>query len=332
MTVQPQSPNRSLVTIVVVAAIALVGVFLLLPRDGQPGATSSPAASASAEPSESASPEASASPSEEASPSGSAAGEVGALEIEARDFAFEAPAETGAGPTRVIVNNTGQEEHQAQIVRLNEGKTFEDLTAALQGPDPTAAFALFTFSGGPTGVVPGASVATTVDLQPGTHAFLCFIESPDGIPHVAKGMVGQLEVTGTAAACTLPAGDAEVTLQDFAYVGLTTLTPGEHTVAVTNDGPQPHEATLVKLNDGDDRRAGRPVPRRASRRAAHRRGRAPAASPGSRPVRRPRWRSTSKRASTPSSAACRIPRAANRTLRSGWSAASPSSDPRRLRS
>jgi plastocyanin len=48
----------------------------------------------------------------------------------------------------------------------------------------------------------------------------------------------------------LPAGDAEVTLQDMAYVGLTTLSPGEHTVGVTNVGPQPHEATLVKLNEG----------------------------------------------------------------------------------
>jgi plastocyanin len=250
MTVQPRSSTGTIVAIVVVAAIALIAVFLLLPRDGQPGATSSPAASASAEPSESASPEASASPSEEASPSASAAGGVGELEIEARDFAFVAPAETGAGPTRVTVNNTGQEEHQAQIVRLNEGTTFQDLTAALQGPDPTAAFALFTFSGGPTGIVPGASGATTVDLQPGTHAFLCFIESPDGVPHLAKGMVGQLEVTGTSAGGALPAGDAEVMLKDFAYDGLTTLTPGAHTVAVTNDGPQPHEATLVKLNEG----------------------------------------------------------------------------------
>lgn len=250
MTVQPRSNTGTIVAIVVVAAIALIAILLLLPRDGQPGATSTPAASASAEPSESASPEASASPSEEASPSPSAAGGVAELEIEAGDFKFAAPAETAAGPTRVTVINSGQEEHQAQIVRLNEGNTFEDLTAALQGADPSAAFALVTFSGGPTGVVPGASVATTVDLQPGTHALLCFIESPDGVPHLAKGMVGQFEVTGTSAGGALPAGDAEVTLQDFAFVGLTTLTPGEHTVAVTNDGPQPHEATLVKLNEG----------------------------------------------------------------------------------
>lgn len=250
MTVQPRSPTGTIVAIIVIAVIALIAIFLLLPRDEEPGATSSPVASASAEASESASPEASESPTEEASPSASAAGGVAELEIEAGDFKFAAPPETAAGPTRVTLINSGQEEHQAQIVRLNEGNTFEDLTGALAGPDPTTAFALFTFSGGPTGVLPGATVATAVDLQPGTHALLCFIESPDGVPHLAKGMVGQLEVTGTSSGGSLPAGDAEVTLQDFAYAGLTTLSPGEHTVAVTNDGPQPHEATLVKLDEG----------------------------------------------------------------------------------
>ena len=34
------------------------------------------------------------------------------------------------------------------------------------------------------------------------------------------------------------------------FVGLSTLTPGQHTVTVENKGPQPHEATLVKLSEG----------------------------------------------------------------------------------
>jgi plastocyanin len=63
-------------------------------------------------------------------------------------------------------------------------------------------------------------------------------------------MVGQIAVTGSASDAPLPAGDAEVTLQDFAFVGLSTLSAGQHTVTVTNDGPQLHEATLVKLNEG----------------------------------------------------------------------------------
>jgi uncharacterized cupredoxin-like copper-binding protein len=251
MTVETRWTAGRLVPILVIVAIALVALVLLLPRGGQPAATASPSpeTSPSAEPSGSASPEASESPSEAASPSPSAAG-VAELEIAAKEFAFDAPAEAAAGPTRVTVNNHGQEEHQAQIARLNEGKTFADLTAALQQPDPAAALSLLTLSGGPTGVAPGASVATTVNLEPGTHALLCFVSSPDGVPHLAKGMVGQLEVTGSAPSTELPAGDSEVTLQDFAFVGLSTLTPGQHTVTVSNEGPQPHEATFVKLNEG----------------------------------------------------------------------------------
>lgn len=249
MVVEPRSRTPQVVAVLVIAAIALLALVLLLPRSEQPGATATPDASASAEPSASASPETSASPSPEASPSESPAA-VGELQIEANEFAFVAPAEVAAGPTRVTVNNTGQEEHQAQIARLNEGNTFEDLTAALQQPDPAAALALMTLSGGPTGVVPGASGSTTVNLQPGTHAFLCFVAGADGVPHLAKGMVGQIEVTGTAGGGELPGGDSQVTLQDFAFVGLTTLTPGQHTVTVSNNGPQPHEATLVKLNEG----------------------------------------------------------------------------------
>lgn len=249
MSVQPRSSTGTIVAIVVIAAIALVAIFLLLPRNGQPGATASPAASATVESSESTSPAASASPSEDVSPSPSAGG-VTELLIEASDFAFSAPAEIPAGTTRIVVNNTGQEEHQAQVARINDGSTFEDLAAALQQPDPGAALALLTLAGGPTGVVPGATEATTSNLGPGTYAFLCFVESPDGVPHLAKGMIGQIAVTGTASDAPLPAGDAEVTLQDFAFVGLSNLSAGQHTVTVTNDGPQVHEATLVKLNEG----------------------------------------------------------------------------------
>lgn len=227
--------------------IATLGLLAGCAGQGTPTSAPTSAASPSAPASESAS--APASESASASPSASA-GAANELRIEGKEYAFEGPAETPAGVTRVTLDNTGQEEHQIQIARLNTDKTFEDLTAALQQPDPAPALALVTLSGGPTGVLPGASGTTTVDLEPGTHAFLCFVSSPDGVPHLAKGMVAQIEVTGTAAGGELPAGDAEVTLQDFAFVGLSTLTPGQHTVTVTNKGPQPHEATLVKLSEG----------------------------------------------------------------------------------
>jgi plastocyanin len=245
---QSRSLSNTIVALIVIAVIVILALILLQPRSGQPGATSSPSASESAEPSASASESPSASPSEGASPS--APPSASELQIEASDFAFKAPAQSPAGVTRIVVDNVGKEEHQAQVARLADGKTFADLTAALQQPDPAAALSLLTLSGGPTGVAPGATVATASNLGPGQYAFLCFIVSPDGVPHVAKGMFAPLEVTGTAVDAPLPAGDAELALQDFAYVGVTSLAAGQHTVTVTNKGPQPHEATLVKLNEG----------------------------------------------------------------------------------
>jgi len=185
------------------------------------------------------------------SPDASApAGGVQDLEITGTDFAFQAPASVPAGPTKITLVNAGKEVHQAQIAGIKDGSTFEDVTAALAGPDESAALALVTLSGGPTGVQPGERRSTTSDLPAGNYVFLCFVQSADGVPHLAKGMIAQIEVTASTAAGTIPAGDAALTLEDFAFVGLDTLSAGAHEVAVTNNGLQPHEATIVKLADG----------------------------------------------------------------------------------
>jgi hypothetical protein len=42
---------------------------------------------------------------------------------------------------------------------------------------------------------------------------------------------------------------AEIRLSDFTYA-LPALTAGTHTFKVVNAGPQPHEAQLIRLNDG----------------------------------------------------------------------------------
>lgn len=180
----------------------------------------------------------------------SAGGTTGELAITGTDFAFELPASVPAGVTKITMKNAGKEDHQAQLVRIAEGKTMEDLSKALQAPDPSAALALVTLAGGPTAVPPGASGSATVKLEPGAYAFLCFFAGADGVPHIAKGMIAPLEVTGPAAAGDLPAGDATVVTADFAFKGLDKLTPGAHTITIKNDGPQPHEAGIVKLADG----------------------------------------------------------------------------------
>jgi hypothetical protein len=43
--------------------------------------------------------------------------------------------------------------------------------------------------GGPNPREIGDTSSSTVALEPGNYALLCFVPGPDGIPHVAKGMV-----------------------------------------------------------------------------------------------------------------------------------------------
>jgi plastocyanin len=217
---------------------------------GTPAASSSPSAAATPEPASEAPASPSEAPASEAPSAAPSEAALQQLEITGTDFAFELPATIPAGLTSITLANEGQEEHQAQVAGLNEGSTFEDLTAALQGNNEVEALGMLSLSGGPTGVVPGDSGTTASNLAPGQYAVLCFVRSPDGVPHFAKGMVAPFEVTGTASTEELPAGDAELTLQDFAFVGLNELDAGEHTISVTNTGPQPHEATLVELADG----------------------------------------------------------------------------------
>jgi len=235
--------------IVVIALVLLAALWLFLGSRGTggPAASSSPGASPSAT-SESPSGEASASPTDEASPSpsGAAAGE---LEVTAKDFSFEAPPSVAAGVVTVSVKNSGNEDHQAQLARIADGNTLADVVAALLANE-AGAFALLTFSGGPTGATPGSTVTATTALEPGNYAMLCFIPSPDGVPHTAKGMVAPLEVTEPATAATLPDGDASLTMKDFAYEPPVTLSAGARVIAVDNPGPQPHEATVIRLNDG----------------------------------------------------------------------------------
>ena len=231
--------------------LSLTGVLLLVGAcAGSPAASTS--APASASPAESPSEAASASPAESASvaPSESTAAGGSTLALQALDFAYAGPTTAQAGVTTVTLENTGAETHQAQLVKINDDKAFSDLTTALATGDPAAALAIVTVSGGPTSVPAGQTGETTQNLEPGNYAFLCFISGADGVPHVAKGMISPLTVTGSASTDAVPAGDATVEAKDFAFDVPTPVSPGEHTFTFTNTGPQPHEAGIVKLTGG----------------------------------------------------------------------------------
>ena len=170
--------------------------------------------------------------------------------VTARDFAFEAPAQTPAGAVTLHLENHGKEVHQAQLVRLEDGKTAQDLAAAMKNHGPPPSW--MKFVGGPNAAAPGHKVSATSVLEPGQYAYLCFIPSPDGIMHAAKGMVRPFEVIAApqGAATALPETDVTIKLVDFDFQSSKPLTAGKLRIMVENAGPQAHEIVMVKLAPG----------------------------------------------------------------------------------
>ncbi len=177
-----------------------------------------------------------------------------ALTVVARDFAFEAPDTVTAGFTEIRLESRGSELHHLMMFRLDAGKTLGDLLGAFKAGGPLPAWAHAV--GGPNAPAPGADAVTAVNLTPGAYALVCVIPSPDGTPHVMKGMTRALTVVpprGAAArvsGASVPAPDVTMTLSDYAFTVSRPLTAGSHVVRVVNQAAQPHEVFFARLAPG----------------------------------------------------------------------------------
>ena len=174
----------------------------------------------------------------------------GAVTVRATDFQFDAPNSVPAGPVRIDFANNGKELHQVQLVKLEDGKTIDDLKKALQTPGPPPKW--IKWLGGPNGIAPGKKAQATSELAPGNYALLCLIPSPDGTIHAAKGMIRPFEVTSASSASysEAPSADVTVSLADYSFKVSQPLSPGRHTIMVENGGRQEHEIVLLKLAPG----------------------------------------------------------------------------------
>jgi hypothetical protein len=175
------------------------------------------------------------------------------IEAETDDFRFVLGAD-GPVSSRVVpvrVTNSGDEAHQVVVARLHDGVATEDLLAAAQADGLAAVDGLVRYVGGLNGVEPGTTGEGWAHLEPGTHVLLCFVPSPDGISHLHKGMVREIEVVDDGTPVAPPEDLAgTITLADFA-IGLPETGVGVAGVyAVENTGTEPHEAILLRMKDG----------------------------------------------------------------------------------
>lgn len=164
------------------------------------------------------------------------------------EFAFAAPATIPAGLTTVRLVNQGREMHHVQLVRLEGGHTVAELLEVASSHGPLPAWA--TFVGGPNVHAPGAHSDATMELQPGEYALLCFIPSPDGVPHIAKGMVKPLTVVPASRDARIGAAEVRMTLTDYAFQIAPEIAAGRRTIHVENAAAQPHEVALMRLEPG----------------------------------------------------------------------------------
>jgi plastocyanin len=177
--------------------------------------------------------------------------EPNTVTLTASDFAYNTPDTIPAGVTTFrLVNSSSTEAHHAFLVKLNEGKTIQDFSAAMNNESaPVPAWAVFV--GGPNAADPGSTIASTIAVDTGNYVYFCVIPGADGIPHVAKGMVkGLTVVPATGPTAPEPTADITMELHDYGFRATPAITAGRHTIKFTNAAAQNHEVVLVKLEPG----------------------------------------------------------------------------------
>lgn len=176
--------------------------------------------------------------------------------IHARDFAFELPDTVPAGIVRIRLVNDGTKPHHAVLTRLADGQTGASYLSAITawmggGPFPGPG----DDPGGPGLVMPGDSADVVLTLAPGRYLVACYMTSPEGVPHFAKGMSREFEAVTMPGSQPIapPAADLTVELMDYTFRLSGPLTPGKRWIHVVNRGPQEHELQLARLLPGHTR-------------------------------------------------------------------------------
>jgi hypothetical protein len=188
------------------------------------------------------------------SPTDAAAGPT-LVTVTATDYAFEAPDTIAAGWTKFRLVNKGEQLHMALLIKLEGSRTLDDFLKAYGESfrtvrrSPRLEWA--KRRGGPGAAEPQGQSNATQYLEPGSYAWICIMNVPDGIPHVFKaGMAKPFTVRGPTTPRTAPIASVVIRMVDYAFRISTPLTTGRHIIRVENVGVEPHEVGLLKLAPG----------------------------------------------------------------------------------
>ena len=168
----------------------------------------------------------------------------------ATDSAYSGPDEIGGGWVKISLTNEGQEGHHIQLVKLADGKTQNDLKAALTADGEKYPAWAMPY-GGPNAPDPGGSLSASLFLEAGSYAMIDIIPNAEGKPHFQNGLIKALTVTEPSGIMPgEPKPDVTIDLNDFNFKMSGSLAAGDRTIRFVNAGKQVHEAYLVKLEEG----------------------------------------------------------------------------------
>ena len=178
------------------------------------------------------------------------------VSLAATEYAIDAPDTIPAGWTNFRLANRGQEVHYGHIVRLEPGRTVQELVDAYaeairtSGPRPKWVMRF----GGPGGAFPGDSSSVTQYLEPGSYVWICPVEDNGGNPHFGKGEFKPFVVRASDGAmadgAARPEASIVVRLTDFSFEVDSSVPAGRHTIRVANAGVEPHDLVMMRLNPG----------------------------------------------------------------------------------
>ena len=140
--------------------------------------------------------------------------------------------------------------HMIWLVRLDSGKTVDDLLKAERDRLPTP---WATILGGPAFAdTPGASNATLI-VPEGNYALACFVGSARedrNRYHLLKGMVRALKVTSGVSSARLPASQLTVVLRNDSVQMNDALKAGTYRILVRNEGEKPSDFHISRVKPG----------------------------------------------------------------------------------
>lgn len=175
--------------------------------------------------------------------------EPNTVTVIASDFGYQAPDQIPSGVTTLRMVNAGAEPHHTVIARIDAGRTVDELLDEYRTENYWPEYV--TYVGGPGEAMPGDTSSVTLQLEPGHYVLLCFIFSPDGAPHLMKGMTRMLEVVESGQQLAVePTPDVTVHMADYAFGFSGPVPSGDVTFRVENAGPQVHDMVIIQTEPG----------------------------------------------------------------------------------